>query len=588
MSGSEHPDTPSLPTRGVAAWFPGIWVLRHYQRQWFARDLAAGLVLTALLVPAGMGYAEAAGLPAVTGLYATVIPILVYAVFGPSRVLVLGPDSALAAMIAAAVASGAAGDPARALGLASVLAMLMGGFCLLAGLIKVGFITDLLSKPVRVGYTNGIALTIVVTQTPKLFGLSVSGTSVVDAFVGFFGGVHAGLVNQTALVIGASCLAVILLLKFLVPRVPGILVAVVGATIVVSVLGLADHVRVLGVVPRGLPSPTLPALGLAEMTQLIAPAMGLAVVAFADTVVLSRSLAARRGDRFDPNAELVALGVANAAAGVFGGFPVSASSSRTPVAEVAGARTQVTGIVSAVLILLLLVFAPALLRNLPLAALAAVVLAAAFQLFNFRELGVFFRVRRSDFFVCVVAFVSVLLFGVLSGIAAAVIVSLLDFIRRAWRPHDAILGRARGVKGYHDIGRYPGARQIPGLVIFRWDAPLFFANAQTFRERVLEVAQATTPHNKWVVIAAEPITDVDTTAAEMIEDLDAALGKLGVELVFAELKDPVKDRLDKYGVQERIGRDFFFPTIGVAVKAYVQHTGVTWTDWEDESDSERG
>lgn len=563
------------------AWLPGLWVLRSYHPAWLGRDLTAGLVLTALLVPAGMGYAEASGLPAITGLYATIAPLLAYALFGPSRIMVLGPDSALAPLIAVAVVGRAAGDPEHAVALASVLALLTGAMCVVAGLLRAGAVTDLLSRPVRVGYMNGIALTVLVTQLPKLFGLSSSGDHLLATALGFARDVGEGRAALPAVAIGTASLGTILLGRRLWPKVPSVLVAVVGATVAVSLLGLEASLKVVGEVPRGVPMPSIPRISLGDLGELVGAAAGIALVSFADTSVLSRTFAGRHRYRIDPNRELVGLGIANLAAGLFSGFPISSSSSRTPVAEAAGSRTQLTGVVGALAIVVLLIAAPALLENLPTAALAAVVLSAALRLFDFASLRIFARVRRADFALSLVTFLAVAALGVLSGIAVAVALSLLDFVRRAWHPHHAILGRAPGVKGYHDVTRYRDAQQVPGLLLFRWDAPLFFANADGFRERILDaVDEARTPI-RWVVIAAEPITDCDTTAAEMLEELDHELGVRGAELAFAELKDPVRDRLAGYGLSERLGREFFFPTIGVAVKAYLDRHEVAWTDWEE-------
>lgn len=563
------------------AWLPGVWVLRSYHPAWLGRDVTAGLVLTALLVPAGMGYAEASGLPAITGLYATIAPLIAYALFGPSRIMVLGPDSALAPLIAVAVLGRAAGDPERAVALASVLALLTGAMCVVAGLLRAGTVTDLLSRPVRVGYMNGIALTVLVTQLPKLFGLSSSGDHLLATALGFARDLGEGRAVLPALAIGATSLGTILLGRRIWPKFPSVLVAVVGATVAVTVLGLDDRLKVVGEVPRGVPLPSIPRVSLGELGELVGAAAGIALVSFADTSVLSRTFAGRNRYRIDPNRELFGLGVANLAAGLFSGFPISSSSSRTPVAEAAGSRTQLTGVVGALAIVVLLVGAPSLLENLPTAALAAVVLSAALRLFDFASLRIFARVRRADFTLSLVTFLAVAALGVLSGIAVAVALSLLDFVRRAWHPHHAILGRAPGVKGYHDLKRYRDAKQVPGLLLFRWDAPLFFANADGFRERILDAVDEARAPIRWVVIAAEPITDCDTTAAEMLEELDHELGVRGAELAFAELKDPVRDRLESYGLSERLGREFFFPTIGVAVKAYLDRNEVAWTDWEE-------
>ncbi len=567
--------------KGLAAWFPGLEVLRRYDRSWLGRDVAAGIVLTALLVPAGMGYAEVAGLPAIAGIYATIAPLVAYAIFGPSRILVVGPDSALAALVAAAVVAPSAGDAQRAMDLAALLAVITGILCVAAAFARAGFATSLLSKPVRVGYMNGIALTVFVSQLPKLFGFSIESTSFWSDALSFGRGVAEGKTNGIALAIGAGSLALVVITRAVAPRFPGVLAVTVVATLVVAVLHLDSRVRVVGALPRGLPTPSIARVTLAELGRLTAAAAGVALVSFADTTVLSRVLAARRRERVDPNRELFALGLANVASGLVHGFPISSSATRTPVAESAGARTQLTGIVAALVMIALLLAGPGLLRDLPATALAAIVIAAISRVVDLGALRTFARVRRSDFALSIIAFFGVAAFGVLAGIAVAVSLSLLDFVRRAWRPHHAILGRAPNVKGYHDVERYPTAKQVPGLLLFRWDAPLFFANADHFREEILDAVDSSKPALRWVVVAAEPMTDVDTTAAEMLEELDKELAARGVELAFAEMKDPVKDRLHRYGLQERLGREFFFPTIGVAVKAYLDTSGVEWTDWEE-------
>ncbi len=569
------------PPSGLAAWVPGVWMLRRYRRAWLGRDIVAGLVLTTVLVPAGMAYAEAAGLPAITGLYATMVPLVAYAIFGPSRIMVLGPDSGLAALIAAVVLGSSDAGPQHAIALASLLAIITGLLCIGAGVAKAGFITDLLSKPVRVGYMNGIAMTVLVSQLPKLLGFSVRASGLIDGVSGFAQGVGQGRTQLFALAIGVACLGIILGVRAVRPKAPGVLVAVVLATLAVALLPGAGPIAVVGAVPRGLPLPAWPSVGLSEVGDVFVGAVGIALVSFADTSVLSRTFAGRHGYRVDPNRELIGLGVANLAGGFFGGFPVSGSASRTPVAESAGSKTQITGFVGAICIAIVLVVAPSLMSYLPMTALAAVVIAAAVGLFDFRSVRTFYRVRRSDFFLTTIGFAAVAVIGVIPGIAIAVGVSLLDFVRRAWHPHDAILGRVLGVKGYHDVTRYRDAEQVPGLVLFRWDAPLFFANADLFRQRVLDAVDGCAIPVKWVVVAAEPMTDVDTSAAEAILELDMDLTARGVELAFAEMKDPVKDRLQRYGLRARIGHDYFFPTVGVAVKAFVDRNQVHWVNWDE-------
>jgi high affinity sulfate transporter 1 len=562
---------------------PGLQLLRTYQRSWLPRDVVAGLVLTALLVPAGMGYAEASGLPAIYGLYATIVPLVVYALVGPSRILVLGPDSSLAPLIAAAILPLAAGSQAEAVALAGLLAVLSGVVCVLAGVARFGFITDLLSKPVRYGYMNGIALTVLLSQLPKLFGFSIDAEGVIPEAAAFARGVADGDTNMTALVIGVASLLVILGCKRWRPKIPGVLVAVVAATVAVGVFDLAQRydLSVVGPLPEGLPTFQLPSVSAGDLQALVAGALGIALVSFADTSVLSRTFAIRGGYRVNPNQELVALGAANVAAGFFQGFSVSASSSRTPVAESAGAKSQVTGLVGALAIALMLLFFPNLVRNLPDSALAAVVISAAIGLIEIAGVRKLYRVRKTEFTLSIVCFLGVAILGVIQGIFLAVGLALLNFIRRAWRPYDAVLGRVDNLKGYHDVSRHPEAKRIPGLVLFRWDAPLFFANAEIFADRVRASVAASPTPARWAVVAAEPVTDLDTTAADVLRELDRELAAEGVDLRFAEMKGPVKDKLKRYALYERFGEDHFYYTVGAAVSAYLDATGVEWTDWED-------
>jgi high affinity sulfate transporter 1 len=530
-----------------------------------------------------MGYAEASGLPAIYGLYATIVPLVIYAIVGPSRILVLGPDSSLAPLIAAAILPLAAGNEAEAVALAGMLALLSGALCMLAGFARFGFIAELLSKPVRYGYMNGIALTVLLSQLPKLFGFSVDAEGVIAEARAFARGVADGETNTVALLIGVACLLVILGFKRWRPQIPGVLVAVVGATVTVGVFGLAERygLSVVGPLPKGLPSFQLPAVSADHLGGLVAGAIGIALVSFADTSVLSRTFAIRGGYRVDPNQELVALGAANVATGLFQGFSVSSSSSRTPVAEAAGARTQVTGLVGALAIALLLLLFPNLVRNLPNSALAAVVISAAIGLIEAEGVRKLYRVHRTEFALSIVCFLGVAVLGVVEGIFIAIALALLDFVRRAWRPYDAVLGRVDDLKGYHDVARHPDARRIPGLVLFRWDAPLFFANAEVFADRLRQAIASSPTPVRWAVVAAEPVTDVDTTAADALRELDQELAAEGIDLRFAEMKGPVKDKLRRYALYERFGDDHFYPTVGEAVNAYVDATGVDWTDWED-------
>ena len=558
-------------------WLPGLQVLTRYEAAWLPHDLMAGLVLTTMLVPVGIAYAVASGVPGIYGLYATIVPLLAYALFGPSRILVLGPDSSLAAVILAVVFPLAGGDPMRAVAVASMMAVVSGLVCILIGVMRLGFVTELLSKPIRYGYMNGIALTVLISQLPKLFGFSIEGIGPVRDLVQIAEGVWGGRANWTAFAVGACTLAAILLLKRY-ERIPGLLVAVVGATVTVGVLGLDQTaaVKVLGPLPQGLPSFALPWINLADLGQVVIGGCAVAMVAFADTSVLSRTYAARTRSNVDPNQEMIGLGAANLAGGLFQGFPISSSSSRTPVAEAAGAKTQLTGVVGAVAVALLLVVAPNLLQHLPNSALAAVVIASAIGLFEISDLRRIFRIQQWEFWLSVVCFVGVAVLGVIPGIGVAIVIAVIEFLWDGWRPHHAVLGRVDGIRGYHDIGRYPAARLIPGLVLFRWDAPLFFANAELFQQRVLEaVAQSPTPV-RWIIVSAEPVTSVDVTSADVLAELEQRLRASGIELRFAEMKDPVKDKLKRFELLERFGTANFYPTLGAAVDAYLDEHSVDW------------
>ena len=567
----------SADVAGWKRWLPGLQMLARYQPAWLAHDLMAGLVLTTMLVPVGIAYAVASGVPGIYGLYATIVPLLAYALFGPSRILVLGPDSSLAAVILAVVLPLSGGDPMRAVALAGMMAVVSGLVCILAGLLRLGFITELLSKPIRYGYMNGIALTVLISQLPKLFGISIDSEGPLLDLWHIGEALLDGAANWMAFAIGAGTLAVIFLLK---PwqRIPGILIAVVGATLAVGLfdLGQTAGVKVLGALPQGLPAFALPWIGMADLGAVVIGGCAVALVSFADTSVLSRIYAARTRSYVDPNQEMIGLGAANLAAGFFQGFPISSSSSRTPVAEAAGAKTQLTGVVGAVAVALLLVFAPELLRNLPNSALAAVVIASAIGLFEFADLRRIFRIQRWEFWLSIGCFVGVAVLGAIPGIGLAVAAAIIEFLWDGWRPHSAVLGRVNGIRGYHDITRYPGARLVPGLVIFRWDAPLFFANAELFQERVLQaVADSPTPVRR-IVVTAEPVTSVDVSSADVLAELEQTLREAGIELHFAEMKDPVKDKLKRFELLEHFGPEVFHPTLGAAVDDYLADHAVDW------------
>ena len=560
-------------------WVPGLQVISSYRRQWLLKDVIAGVVLTTLLVPQGMAYAELAGLPPITGLYTSILCLLGYAAFGPSRILVLGPDSSLGPMIAATILPlmAAKGDAKRAVALASVLALMVAAIMILAAVGKLGFIADLISKPTMIGYMNGLALTILIGQLPKLLGFKVEADGLIGEITGFVKGLANGDAIAAAAAVGIAAIVVILVLQRWLPKVPAVLIAVVLSIAAATIFDLADHgVSLVGVLPKGFPPLTIPSVRLSDLGPLFAGALGIALVSLADTISTASAFAARTGQEVRGNGEMIGIGVANLAAGLFQGFPVSTSGSRTAVAERSGAKTQLTGVIGAALIILMIVLVPGLFRNLPQPALAAVVITASLSLADIPATVRLWRQRKAEFLLSIAAFLGVALLGVLPGIAIAVGLSILNVFRRAWWPYATVLGRVDGVEGYHDTRSYPDAEHLPGLVIYRFDGPLFFANATTFRDEIRRLARAE-PEPSWILIAAEPVTDVDTTAADVLTELDEALNAQGISLVFAELKDPVRRKIERYGLTRTIDPRHFYPTISAAIAAFRGETGAQWT-----------
>ncbi len=548
-------------------WMPGVRALRTYDRSWAPRDLVAGIVLVTLLVPQGMAYAELAGLPAITGLYTTVVCLVAYALVGPSPILILGPDSSLGPMIAATILPlGAADSQEQAIALAGMLGLLVGLITIGAGVARLGFVADLLSKPVRTGYLAGLAIVIFVGQLPKLFGFSTDADGLVAEVVAFVGSLD--MTNAWALGIGLLSLGIIVGLQRLAPRVPGILVAVVVAIALSIVLDLAEQhdVAVIGMLPQGFPVPAFPAVDMSDIPVLLAGAVGISLVAIGDTISTSGGFAARSGYEVNGNQELAGIGSANLAAGLFSGFPVSTSGSRTAVAFQSGAKTQLTGLVAAALVLVMLLFVPGLVQDMPQPVLAAVVIAASISLFDVAELRRLYRVRKTEFALAVACLLGVAFLGVLEGIIVAVVLSVVYIFKRAWAPYSAVLGKDPDVPGWHDIRRYPDAAQVPGLLIVRWSAPLFFANANQFRDLIRELVKSAAASPQWVLVAAEPITDIDTTAGAMLADLDLELNSAGIHLAFAELQSSVRDTIVRYGLLETIDEARFYRSVPEAVE----------------------
>jgi high affinity sulfate transporter 1 len=545
--------------------FPGITTLRGYQRSWLRGDLLAGLTVAAYLVPQVMAYAGLVGLPPVVGLWAVLAPLALYAVFGSSRQMSVGPESTTALMAAAAIAPLAAGDPGRYAALAAALAIAVGLLSLVAYAARLGFLADLLSHPVLVGYLAGVALIMIAGQLEKLSGVPVDGDTFAGQVWSFVRGL--GEVQPVTLLFGAAVLAFLFVVQWRFPRLPGPLLAVLLATAVVAVFGLDDQgIDVVGAIPAGLPTPALPDLG--QLPELLLPAVGVLVVGYTDTVLTARSFADRGGYRVDANQELLALGVANLGAGMLRGFPISSSGSRTALAAAAGGRTQAYSLITLVLVLGVLLFLGPLLELFPTAALGAIVVYAAVRLIDlpgFRRLA---RFRRTELALAVAACAGVLVVDILYGILIAIALSVAETLYRVARPHDAILGLVPGLAGMHDIDDYPQAKTIPGLVVYRYDSPLFFANAEDFRRRALDAVDSQPQPVAWFVLNMEANVEVDSTALDAVEAVRAELTGRGIVVALARVKQDLLDDLDPFGLTEAIGRDRIFPTLPTALEAY--------------------
>ncbi len=551
---------------GIARWIPGLRVARTYHRRWLRSDLVAGVVLAAILVPQGLAYAELAGLPAVTGLYTSIGCLVGYAVFGPSRILVLGPDSSISPMIFAALMPllVAGGDMHRAIALAGMLAVIVAVIEIGLGIGRLGFVADLLSSEVQVGYMNGLALIIIVGQLPKLFGFSTDAEGFGPECKAFVLGLD-GTVGA-ALVIGLGVLAILLVLPRFTKVVPAVLVGIVAATAVSAVLDLHAHgVSTVGTLPKGVPAPSLPWTKFADVGPLMVAAVGITLVSLADTIATSSSFGARRGEEVDPNQEMIGIGAANLAAGFLQGFAVSTSGSRTAVVEQAGAKSQLASLVGAGIVVSLLLFFNSLLADLPQSALAAVLIAAALSLLDLEALVRYYRVRKSALALSVVASLGVIVLGVLQGIVIAVALAVLLFFRRSWQPHGAVLGQVEEVGGWHNVRRYPDAREVPGVVVYRWEAPLFFANSSAFRTQIRRIVRDR--HPSWVVVQCQAITDVDVSAARMLEQLDGELNTMGIRMAFAEMRTRLQDLVFRYGLFETLDRDRFYSSLEAAIAA---------------------
>ena len=553
--------------RGIEL-LPGVERLLQYQREWWRGDVLAGLTVAAYLVPQCMAYGELAGVPPVQGLWAILPPLLVYALIGSSPQLSVGPESTTAVMTAVAIAPLAAGDPLAYGALASLLALLVGVVCCLAAWARLGFLAELLSKPILVGYMAGVAVRMIAAQLGKICGLSLASDSLPDLLLELLR--RAEEIHPPSLLLGLGVLGFLLLLQRRFPTAPGPLLAMLLAVAVVGIGGLDQRgVAVIGTIPAGLPRLVLPGGGSGEsLKYLLSTAVGIALVGYSDNVLTARSFAARGGYRIDADQELLALGAVNVANGLMQGFPVSSSGSRTALGEALGSRSQLFSLVAFGLVLLVLRFLRPLLALFPRAALGAVVIYAALRLIDIDEFQRLRRFKLSEFRLALITLAGVLLTDILTGVGLAVALSAIDLFARLMRPNDAVMGEVPHLAGLHDVKDWPGAITMAGLVIYRYDAPLCFANAEHFRSRALAALQAEREPVEWFVLNAEAIVEIDITAADVLLELEKTLQERGIHFALARVKQDLYKQLSRAGLVEKIGADRFFPTLPTALAAF--------------------
>jgi len=550
-----------------ANYAPGLAQFRDYKREWLRGDMLAGVTVAAYLIPQVMAYATVAGLEPAVGLWAALAPLAVYAVLGSSRQLSVGPESTASLMTATALAPVAAGDPAKYAVLAGVLALLVGAICLFAGFIGLGYIANLLSKPVLVGYMTGIAFVMIASVLGKLTGVDVSGDDFLDYTRTFIAGLSD--IHWPTVALSMSVLALLLGVDRVAPRAPAALISVLIATAVVAAFSLGSYgIELVGQIPAGLPAVGLPEVSMADVAPLLLPSVGVAIVAFDDNVLTARSFAKRRHEKIDANAELRALGLCNAATGLTSGYPVSSSGSRTALGDAVGSRTQMYSLITLLAVIAVLLAGRGVLSMFPMAALGALVVYAGLRLIDVPEFKQLAGFRRSEFILALATTASVLVFGVLYGVIVAVALSILDLLRRIAHAHDSVLGFVPGKTGMHDIDDYPEAQTVPGLVMYRYDAPLWFANAEDFRERALAAVEQHPVPVKWFVLNSDANVEVDLTALEALDQLRAELAEQGIVFAMARVKQDLRDALRDAGLLEKIGENRIFLSLWTAVEAY--------------------
>lgn len=554
-------------SRAWTRYVPGLAALHGYERACLERDLLAGLSVAAVTVPVGMAYSQLMGLPPVTGLYVAALAPVGYFLFGSSWQLVVGPDAATAALVGAGLASLAIAEPSARVPFACAITALAGLFCLAAGLLRLGFIANFLSKPILVGFMNGTGTIIIMGQVGKLFGFEMVQNGFfrqVIELVSKLGDTHA-----PTLIVGVLTFLVVHYLSRVAPKCPGALVAVVAAILASSVFQLEAHgVAVLGAVPSGLPKLTLPALEVAQLPQLALAALGVMLISYTGTIIASRAFAAKNRYEIEANQELIGLGAADIAASLFQGYAVGGSAARTAVGESAGARTRFANLAAAASVAVVLLFLTGPLAYLPSASLAAVLVSAALGIFDLKTLAWLRRIRKPEFRLAVVTWLGVITIGVLRGVLLAVILAIIELLNRTSRPRDAVLGYSEERDDFYDVAMHDGLETVPGLLIYRFNAPIVFFNADYFRARVRTSLDTAAEKADWFLLDAEMISAIDATALSILEDLQSELASRGVTLTVARPSRQFREMIQATGLDREIGRIHIFANVKAGFDAF--------------------
>lgn len=548
---------------------PGVLIMRNYQRGWIKGDVIAGITVAAYLIPQVMAFASIVGLPAVVGLWAVLGPMAIYFVLGTSRKMSIGPESTTVLMTAAGISAlvGAAGGPEHMAEVAALLAIAVGAVCLIGYVGRLGFLTRLLSRPVLVGYLLGIALLMFISQLSEVTKVETSGDQSWQEVASFFQNIHNAHIPTVLMALAVFVL--LFLAQWIAPKFPAPLLVLLVAAGAVAVFGLDRYgLEVIGEIPRGLPELRLPDFSTVDIWALMPYAVGIAIVGFSDNILTARAFAAEKDEPIDANQELLALGAANIANGLFQGFPVSTSGSRTVLGNTAGAKTQVHSLVVIAIVVMVLLFAGPVLESFPEAALGALVMYAAVQLIDIEELRRIARFRKSELIITAATALALTLFGVLVGIGFAIALSILDLIRRITSPYADVLGYAPGVAGMHSLDDYPGSQPVEGLVVFRYDSPIFFANADDFSARAKQAIDRSPHPIRWFLLNAEANTEMDLTAVDALEKLRVDLESQGIRFAMARVKQNLSRSLAPTGFIKSVGKQYVFTTLPMAVRAY--------------------